>query len=276
MDRFIELSAGGANGNAVETAMERYIELGSCLDSVSAFAIDDVQRGNESRAKLSFEQASLDTSIGSALGTGWLEAAAPVYNISPNIKDYVVVPVIMFPSGLPNRNAVAFSLKSLGRFDHELGCLGYETWRRKPTFFNHKNDDHTQAKGVIFDTRMVPMANTNGKIWKAVALAGYDRTRDPELANNILTGAYSNYSMGSSVGSYECAVCGHKPTKKDTGCEHIAIDRRVMRTFDVERGRVLAHYVCDYLRGFELSCVHPTPAWAAAHAPPDHHLSLAD
>lgn len=273
MKRYVELSAGGASGVAA-SPRERFIETAQCNASVSAFAMHDVHNGNETRARLSIETAGLDTNVGQSLGTGWLEAAAPVYNISPNIKDYVVVPVIMFPSGLPNRNAVAFRLGGLGRFDHELGCLGYETWNRKPTFFNHKNDDHTKAKGVIFDTRMLPMQGTGGKVWKAVALAGYDRTRDPELANNILTGAYNNYSMGASVGSYECAVCGHAPTKKDPGCEHISIDKRVMRIFDAPRGRVLAHYICDYLRGFELSCVHPTPAWAAANVNPEHHLRL--
>lgn len=273
MDRFIELSAGGATGDKVPVT-ERYVELAHCVDSVSAFDMHDVKAGNEHGARMSYETAGLDVNIGQSLGTGWLEAAAEVYNISRNIKDYVVVPVIMFPSGLPNRNAVAFKLSGLSRFDPELGCISYETWNRKPTFFNHKNDDHTKAKGVIFDTRMLPMAGTNGRVWKAVALAGYDRTRDPELANNILTGAYSNYSMGASVGTYECAVCGHKPNKKDTGCEHISIDKRNMRIFDTPRGRVLAHYTCDYIRGFELSCVHPTPAWAAAHAPPDHHLTL--
>lgn len=254
--------------------MERSIELGFCLGSTQAYEMHAIAKGDENRAKLSFETAGLDTSAGRELGTGWLEAAAPVYNISPNIKDYVVVPVIMFPSSLPNRNSVAFKLSGLSRFDHELGCLGYETWNRKPTFFNHANDDHTKAKGVIFDTRMTPMRGT--KIWKTVALAGYDRTRDPVLANNILSGNYNNYSMGASVGSYECAVCGHKPTKKDMGCEHIGLDRRSMKIFNVERGPVLAHYICDYIRGFELSCVHPTPAWAAAHVTPEHHLRLDD
>lgn len=256
--------------------MERSIELGYCdLGTTGAFALHDVVNGRESAAKLSFETAGLDNSVGRELGTGWLEAAAAFYGTSPDIKDYVIAPVIMFPSGLPNRNSVAFSLASLGRFDPELACLGYQSWNHRPTFYNHLNDDPTKAKGVIFDTRMLPLAGTNGRVWKAVALAGYDRSRDPVLANNILNGTYSHYSMGASVGSYECSACGHKPTKQDKGCEHINLDTRQMKTFQIEgRGNVLAHYICDYLRGFELSCVHPTPAWASAHAPTEHLLSL--
>lgn len=256
--------------------MERFIELGAAEgQGVTAFEMYDIKRGNESRAKLAFEQAGLDTSSGRELGIGWLEAAAAEYNTSSRIEDYVVVPVIMFPSSLPNRNGVAFPLKALSRFDPEMGCLGYETWNRKPTFFNHKNDDHKQAKGVILDTRMLPLSGTNNRIWKNVALAGFDRNRDTLLANNILNGTYAHYSMGASVGTYECAVCGHKPNKNDIGCEHFSLNKRNMRTFDVPgRGKVLAHYLCDYIRGFELSCVHPTPAWASAHAPVEHLLSL--
>lgn len=255
--------------------MERFIELGTDCYSAAPFAMHDVVKGNEARAKLSFETAGLDTEIGRALGTGWLESAASVYNISPNVQDYVIVPVIMFPSGLPNRNAVAFKLKALGRFDPELGCLGYETWNRKPTFYNHENDDHTKAFGTVFDTRMLPMSRTNGRVWKTVALAGFDRNRNPELANNILTGEYSGYSMGAAVGSYECSVCGHKPTKKDRHCEHMSLDKRAMRVFETARGKVLAHYACDFIRGFELSCVGPNnPAWAAAHVKTDDTIIL--
>jgi hypothetical protein len=258
--------------------VERSIELGFCEEpGLQAFEMHDILKGNESRARMSFETAGLDTNLGRELGTGWLEAAAAEYNISRDIRDYVITPVIMFPTALPNRNGVAFSLASMGRFDLDLACLGYETWKRRPTHFNHVNDDPTNAKGAVFDTRMLPLAGTNQKVWKAVALYGCDRTRDPVLANNILTGEYSHYSMGASVGSYECAVCGHRPTKAQNGCEHISLDNRTMRIFNTpDRGPVLAHYICDFIRGFELSCVHPTPAWAAAHVSPEHLLHLGD
>jgi hypothetical protein len=237
----------------------------------------DISAGSEATARLSFETAGLDPNVGRELGTGWLEAAAETYNISRDIRDYVVVPVIMFPTAFPNRNAVAFSLASMSRFDHELACLGYESWNRRPTHFNHDNEDPTAAKGVIFDTRMLPMKGTNNRVWKSVALAGFDRTRDPVLANNILTGEYAHYSMGASVGSYECACCGYRPTKAAPSCEHIGIDKRQMKIFDMpNRGKVLAHFICDHIRGFELSCVHPTPAWAAAHTTPEHLLKLGD
>jgi hypothetical protein len=256
--------------------VERSIELGYCPESHDAFDMHSVLSGNESRARLSFETAGLDTSAGRELGTGWLEAAAEEYNISRDIRDYVITPVIMFPTAYPNRNGVAFSLASMGRFDMELACLGYETWKRRPTHFNHVNEDPTQAKGVVLDVRMLPLAGTDKRVWKAVALYGCDRTRDPQLANNILTGEYSHYSMGASVGSYECAVCGHHPTKAQNGCEHISLNNRNMRLFDTDRGPVLAHYICDHIRGFELSCVHPTPAWAAAHVTPEHLLRLGE
>lgn len=258
--------------------MERHLELGmDCSGSHDAFAMHDLANGNEARARLSFETAGLDNNVGRELGTGWLQAVSEVYNISADIKDYVITPVIMFPTAYPNRNGVAFSLASMGRFDMELACLGYESWKRRPTHYNHDNDHPENAKGVVFDTRMLPLAGTNQRVWKAVALYGCDRTRDPVLANSILTGEYQHYSMGASVGSYECSVCGHRPTKQQNGCDHLSLDNRTMKVFNTEdRGPVLAHYICDHIRGFELSCVYPTPAWAAAHVTPDHLLSLSN
>lgn len=258
--------------------MERYVELGAAEGhGLTAFEMYKVAKGNESRALLAFEQAGLDTSSGRDLGVGWLESAAREYNISTDIKDYVIAPVITFPTSLPNRNGVAFPLKAMSRFDPELGQLGYETWRRKPTHAQHQNSDLTIAKGVVFDVRMTPMSNTNNRIWKHVCLAGFDRTRDPALANKILTGECAHYSMGASVGEYECAVCGHKPNKDSIGCEHFALNRREMKTYHVpNRGNVLAHYICDFVRGIELSAVWPTPAWASAETPTTQLISLRD
>ena len=50
---------------------------------------------------------------------------APQYHISPDAKDYIIVPVIVVPSDLPNRNRVGFPLKELMRANPETGQLAY-------------------------------------------------------------------------------------------------------------------------------------------------------
>lgn len=147
--------------------------------------------------------------------TQWLPFASKVYNISPNIKDYIIVPVLTIPSDLPNRNGVGFPLKELVRFNPELGMQCYKTWKGKPCFEEHANDDHKAAKGVILDTHMKPMKKYG--IWRLLKLLAYDRTRDPQLCNDILARKRNSYSMGAYLSGYTCSYC-HKPFGT---CEHI-------------------------------------------------------
>lgn len=256
---------------------ERFVEtaFANCL---SSYALHDVFNGNEDRAKRSLEQAGMQVSDGAsqtALGLGWLEAAAPVYNISRDPKDYVIAPVTILLSEIPNRNGVAFPLTALAAFDPELGQMAYETWRRKPTFYEHANEDHTKAHGVIFDMTMRPARNFAGNLWRVNALCGVDRTRVPLLANRVLAGDLKTWSMGATIAQYECAICGHHPTKTVRRCEHMSLDNRQMRLFASANGQPpkLAHYTTTGIRGFECSMVE-VPAWASAQNEPEHLMSL--
>ncbi len=77
--------------------------------------------------------------------TTWLPFAAKKYNISPDINDYIILPVFTIPTELANRNGVAFPLKSLLEFNTEQGMQAYKTFKGKPTFYEHNNSDHTKA-----------------------------------------------------------------------------------------------------------------------------------
>lgn len=72
------------------------------------------------------------------LDLSWLVFAAPVYHISPNIDDYVLVNTIITISDLPNRNGIAFPLRELVGFDEPpRNKLAYEGWRFAPCFEEH-------------------------------------------------------------------------------------------------------------------------------------------
>jgi hypothetical protein len=194
----------------------------------------------------------------------WLPLAAKEYRISANINDYVVVPVTMFPSDLPNRNSVAFPYEELMRFNVEAGCPTYKTWRGKPTFSEHAHDDYRAAKGIIFDVYMKKMTNVVGDLYKVIALCGFDRTKDPELANAIATRKRTRYSMGASIMAVECSVCGAfspKNNPKNTKCGHV--NRGRISLFETAAGTKPAYYLARGISGFEISSV-AVPAWVAA------------
>jgi hypothetical protein len=88
----------------------------------------------------------------------WLPFASKKYEISPNIEDYIVTPVITITSDVSNRNGVGFALSDLVKFNPDMGMQAYKTFKAKPTHVEHENKDITKAKGVILDTflRKIP------------------------------------------------------------------------------------------------------------------------
>lgn len=194
----------------------------------------------------------------------WLPLAAEKYEISKSIKDYVIAPVIIFPTDIPNRNSVAFPMETLMQFNVSQGRPNYKTWVGKPTFTEHAHHDYTKAKGIIFDTYLRPLEHAEGNLYKLVALCGFDRTKDYELANAILTGRRKSYSMGAFVAQYECSVCGmkSKPGKMNTECGHVV--RGQPQIFEVAGYHIPSYLIArKEITGFEISSVG-VPAWSSA------------
>lgn len=138
----------------------------------------------------------------------WLSRASSVYEISPNIKDYVVVPVGVITAGIPNRNCQGFCLEDLTEFSPDNGCLRYKTFIGKPTHIDHQSDFIEKAKGVNLDASVVYVPKYN--VAKIVVLSAFCRQKDPKLANDIFTGKRKNYSMGAVATAFICSVCGGK------------------------------------------------------------------
>ena len=194
----------------------------------------------------------------------WLGLAAEKYEISANIRDYVISPVIILPTDIPNRNSVAFPYEDLLKFNVGQGRPNYKSWVGKPTFMEHAHNDYTKAKGIVFDTYMRPLQNARGNIHKLIALCGFDRTKDSELARAILKGERKSYSMGAFISRYECAICGDysKPGKLNTECGHVIRGRPQIYQVD---GRPVPSYLLarNEITGFEVSSVG-VPAWSSA------------
>lgn len=188
----------------------------------------------------------------------WLPAAAEVYNISKDIRDYVIVPVPSIISDIPNTNGDSASLKELLKFNSKSGRLVYESWIGKPTCLEHDNKDPLKARGVILDSYLSPLRGFQGNLAKVVKLMAYDRTKDPVLVDNILKRKINTYSMGFMFKAYECSICGHISTGQ-TFCGHT---RPKQRTYRMNDGR-LAYRRCMWLDPIEISLVSD-PAYCVA------------
>lgn len=187
----------------------------------------------------------------------WLPFAAPQYNISADVKDYVLTPVIIMPSDLPNRNSVGFPLRELIRFNPEYGMQAYKTWKGQPTHLEHANQDITKAYGVIVDAFMRPMkAYGQNKVWKFMQLLAFDRSKHPEVTTRIESGEINSYSMGAFVDSYTCSICS-----ADLGnCHHL--NPKIQGQFYEFEGQ-LAFKNVRGIKGFETSAVSD-PAYVSA------------
>jgi len=63
----------------------------------------------------------------------WLPFAAKTYHISPHIEDYIIIPTIVCPSDLPNRNGIGFPAKELATFlPPPTNRMAYKAWAGCP------------------------------------------------------------------------------------------------------------------------------------------------
>lgn len=191
----------------------------------------------------------------------WLPAASKIYNISPDLKDYVMVPIPAMVTGIPNTNGDSATLEEMLRFDPKMGMQAYKTFKAKPTHLEHANKDYTIAKGVILDSYLQPLPQFRGNHAKLVLLLAFDRTRDPELCNRIISGDLNTYSIGMYFNSYRCSVCGHVAHQDSMRvCSHT---RPRKPTYML--GNKLVYRECQTITGFECSAVED-PAFVSAHS----------
>ncbi|AQT28621.1 putative endolysin [Erwinia phage vB_EamM_Yoloswag] len=201
----------------------------------------------------------------------WLRPASEVYNTSSDIRDYIIVPVPVNISELPNTNGDAFSKREWLRFNHDEGRLSYQTFKGKPTFIEHNNKDHTKAMGIIFDSHLSPLRGFRGDHARLTLLMGFDRTRCPERCDRILRGELNTYSKGTTYKAYQCSICGALVTPRQRNfCEHTAFNKPAF--LDPRSGK-LTYRDCIGLRGFECSSVDD-PAFACAASYSDHLMQI--
>lgn len=195
---------------------------------------------------VSITRNALDDSL------SFLPFFAEKYNISADRKDYILAPVTIFLSDIPNKKGHCFTSAELLSADPYLGQLKYKTWERMPTYVDHNNKDHTKAKGIILNASMMPARNVQGDLYKVVLLQAFDRSTYPEIGNGILSGKYKSYSMGANASSFKCSICSSDvPHSK---CGHIPRGMLDGSGFNFTTvGDKLAYLEAQDIKGFECS-----------------------
>lgn len=198
----------------------------------------------------------------------FLPFAAKTYKISPRIEDYLIIPTIICPSDLPNRNGIAFPKAELVKYQPPpISRQVYKAWSGVPVHLEHDNEDPEKALGIVLDTAFTQIKDYgNGEFWKVMGLVGIDKKKAPEIAQRFINKTLSTFSMGCMADYFTCSICGQE-CEKDTwrNCSHIhstgAVNWNPVRTPD---GALRIAYLNAHgLSPIELSVVS-TPAWVPA------------
>lgn len=203
----------------------------------------------------------------------WLPFAAKTYQISPNIDDYLLVVTPICPSGIPNRNGIGFPLEELTKFQPPpISRMAYKAWAGCPVHYEHKNDVHEDAYGVILDASLHKVAGYGrGKLWKVMGLLAIDKHKYPEMAQRVADGDVNTYSMGAYVDTFSCSYC-KAPMTKTHFCNHLhpsnEIDWKEFKDYDGTSH--VAFRNAHGISPIETSIVE-SPAWTTALS--DHILT---
>ena len=200
---------------------------------------------------------------------GILPFFAERYLISSDLNDYILVPVSVFLSGIPNKKGHGFTAEELTTADPNRGQLKYETFMRQPLHIDHDNKDITKARGLVLGASMQHAPEFYGDVFRTICLQAFDRRTYPDLCNKILTGAINSYSMGARATAFECSIC-KKPVPGS--CNHIPRGMILGTGFDqfpIINGRA-AYLEARGTSFFEISALTKNnPAWAGATNRPD-------
>lgn len=184
---------------------------------------NDVAKDRIRKVEILSDKKNVAKVGGSTLDYSWLKGASETYQISADIKDYILTEVPIVTVDFPNRNLHAFPFDEVSYFDPRFGQFVYKTFVGKPTYSDHNNKVFTEAKGVHFDSslRYVP----GWDVWKIFVLLGYDRSKDSALARQIEKGQRRSYSMGAWVSYFINSLTGQlsngsQPLKYPKGSTH--------------------------------------------------------
>lgn len=112
----------------------------------------------------------------------------------------------------------------------------YETFIGKPLCMNHVASKAEDAVGKIIDAWWIP-AEGNAHV---LCLCKISRKLFPDLVKKIESGVLNSVSMGCSVSSAECSICGKTMSTSDEFCSHMSSLGREITTEAGEKKKVVS------------------------------------
>lgn len=149
-----------------------------------------------------------------------LKSLAKVYNLSANIDDYIFPVPRAVGADIPNSNGDRFAHEELIRYSPQHRCLVYQTFRNDPLHVEHAADNPKTARGFIPDAHYV---QDNPKDRYVLTVVAMDTTKDPALAEGLLSGEIDAFSMGCICEAVQCSYSKCRKiahTDRDM-CEHL-------------------------------------------------------
>ena len=155
-----------------------------------------------------------------------------------------------------NRNSDLFNYDELMDKDPHKGYERYLTFRTASVFLNHNSSNPENAIGLVFDSTMFKDPYEDMHI---TILMGVDKRKSPGVARTLqLYPTRVGTSMGCSIKSSSCTVCGKKIVKEADTCSCLKHHRG---------GRLKGKKVAELLEGisfYEQSIVQ-VPACPTAY-----------
>lgn len=179
--------------------------------------------------------------------------------VEPANREFVYFATKAIAGDMANGNGDYFP------WDHLL--KSYASFVGRNLFLNHNSSDPRNAIGKVLDAYPVVDAQSGEKYIEC--LAKIDKVAHPELARQIEAGILDSCSMGCSVESSQCNICGHLIySDQDGRCQHMSkgLGKEYHAELDfpeinIKKGQsVKAFAVNRGLNFTELSVVN-VPAW---------------
>lgn len=212
------------------------------------------------------ENSSSSSSVRSAdalpagyVDISWLKAASSRYDISSDIKDYVVKDLRIVRLDYPNRNYDSFRRADSLQWSMKRMRPRWATFIGSPTCHNHQNRvdmNKALAKGIHLDAALDIVHHANFDVHYIRILAAYDRSKDRGLTIAMERGDKPGHSMGAIVPQARCSICKATGTGSRTRnyCEHSSRRGTLFQVPGVELP-LLAYDLCEEFDFFESSVV---------------------
>lgn len=198
-------------------------------------------------ASLTVVEAELHaaSTIGSPSAPFTSGSVAKFGNFSFKPRPGYVYPRVRAISARINKNFDGFPSVELQKAAH--------TFKGRPVFVNHNNQDPERARGVVLASQYHGLVDDP----HITILPEVDALTFPNLAGDIIKGNMDSVSMGCDVDNSTCSYCGNVATTAEQFCDHILNNKgqELTKLVNGQPKRILVFEICRGLNFFEISFV---------------------